>query len=224
MGQPHSYYSKSEYLYTNHELNKEKLSNENQNDSQINLSDFVPELKSLNQVIRFSSFTKEKRGTTISREVYGLFDNETFDLSEGPLPTDEIVPVKLALKAKLNAYGGLDKLKARICLRGDMQVKDGTNTWSPTASSRLLKCFMADAIANNSIIHQLDFIQAFIQSNTKKRIFVLLDQEYKTFCPKSKEHFGRRLRLRKCFYGANFSDQLVDILTKPGSPKNFTRL
>ena len=94
---------------------------------------------------------------------------------------------------------------ARICLRGDMQVNDGTKTWSPTASSRLLKCFMADAIANNSIIHQLDFIQAFIQSDTKKRIFVLLDQEYETFCPRLKEHFGRPLRLKKCLYGAYFS-------------------
>ena len=64
---------------------------------------------------------------------------------------------------------------------------------------------MADAIANKSIIHQLDFIQAFIQSNTKKRIFVLLDQEYETFFPRLKEHFGRPLRLKKCLYGANFS-------------------
>ena len=104
--QPHSDYSKSEYLYTTHELNKEKLNNENQNDSQINLSDFIPEPKSLNQVIRLSSFTKEKWGSAISKEVYGLFDNDTFDLNEGPLPTDEVVPIKLALKAKLNAYGG----------------------------------------------------------------------------------------------------------------------
>ena len=134
-----------------------------------------------------------------------MFDNNTFDLSEGPIHIDEIVPVKLKLKAKLNACGELDKLKARICLRGDIQVKDGTNTWLPTASSRLLKCFMADAIANNSIMYQLDFIQAFIQSNTNKRIFVILDQEYETFYPRLKEYFGRPLRLKKCLYGADFS-------------------
>ena len=205
MSHSHPTDNKSEYLYTTHELNKEKLNQEKQNDTQINLSDFIPEPRSLNHVIRLSPHTKEKWGSAISKEVYGLFDNDTFDLSEAPLPTDEIVPVKLALKAKLNAYGGLDKLKARICLRGDMQVKDGTNTWSPTASSRLLKCFMADAISNGSMIYQLDFIQAFIQSNTKKRIFVLLDQEYEAFCPKLREHFGRPLRLRKCLYGADFS-------------------
>ena len=51
-----------------------------------------------------------------------------------------MIPVKVALKAKMNAHGRLDKLKVRIYLRGDMQIKDDTNPWSPTASSRLLRC------------------------------------------------------------------------------------
>ena len=123
-------------------------------------------------------------GEAIRAEVSGLFDNETFLLNETALPTDEIIPVKLALKAKLNIYGGLEKLKARICLRGDMQIKDESNSWSPTASTRLLKNFIADAIANHAIIYQLDFIQAFIQSITKKRMFVILDKDYEQFCPK----------------------------------------
>ena len=72
--------------------------------------------------------------------------------------------MKCVFKTKLNPYGSLDKLKARICVRGDMQIKDQTNNWSPTASVvQLLKCFLADAIWNNTIVHQLDFIQAFIQ-------------------------------------------------------------
>ena len=84
-------------------------------------------------------------------------------LNEKPLPADEIIPTKLAMKTKLNSYGGLDKLKTRICLRGDMQIKDANNnSWSPTASSRLLKCLIADAAQNKSTVYQLDFIQAFI--------------------------------------------------------------
>ena len=85
----------------------------------------------------------------------------TFDTNEKALPADEVIPVKCAFKAKLNSYGGLDKLKARICVRGDMQIKDIMNNWSPTASVRLLKCFLADAIRHESSIYQLDFIQAF---------------------------------------------------------------
>ena len=95
----------------------------------------------------------------------GLFDSDTFSLTEKPLPADEIIPTKLALKTKLNSYGGLDKLKARICLRGDIQIKDvNNNSWSPAASSGLLKCLIADAAKNRVCVYQLDFIQAFIQS------------------------------------------------------------
>ena len=86
-----------------------------------------------------------------------------------------------------------------------MQIKNQINNWSPTASVRLIKCFLADAIANHTKIYQLDFIQAFIQSETKKRIFVILDKDFETFCPQLKEHFGRPLRLKKCLYGADFS-------------------
>ena len=53
-------------------------------------------------------------GHAIKKEILGLFDNDTFDISERALPADEIIPVKCAFKAKLNSYGGLDKLKARI--------------------------------------------------------------------------------------------------------------
>ena len=85
-------------------------------------------------------------------------------------------------------------MKVRVCLRGDMQIKDELNLWSPTTSVRLLQKIIADSIFCNSKIYQLDFIQAFIQSPTKKRMFVLLDKEYESFCPKLAKHFGRPLR------------------------------
>ena len=42
-------------------------------------------------------------------------------------------------------YGGFDKLKARIFLRGDIKIKDDFISWLPTASIKLLRCFIADA-------------------------------------------------------------------------------
>ena len=195
----------AEYLNIAHEQLKTNKAIEKNQDIQINLSDFIPEPRSLNQVLKLSPLIREKWGASIKKEILGLFDNDTFDTAERALPADEVIPVKCAFKANLNSYGGLDKLKARICVRGDMQIKDLINNWSPTASVRLLKCFLADAIQNKAIIYQLDFIQAFIQSPTKKRIFVILDKEYETFCPQLAEHFGRPLRLKKCLYGADFS-------------------
>ena len=209
----------SEFLYITHELPSDNKYSDVLSDEITNLSDFMPEPKSLNQILRLSPYIREKWGHAIWTEVDGLFNNVTVDLNERPLPADETIPVKLALTTKLNSYGGLDKLKARICLRGDMQIKDDFNSWSPTASTRLLKYFIVDAALNKAIICQLDFIQAFIQSDVQKRIFVILDKEYEKFCPKLAKHVGRPLKLKKCLYGADFSgkgwhETLDEFLTK----------
>ena len=169
------------------------------------MSDFLPEPSSLNQVLKTSESVQQRWGVAIAKEIQGLFDNDTFGTNERPLPNDEVVPTKLTLKAKLNSYGGLDKLKARVCFRGDMQEKFQINLWSPTASIRLLKCFLADAARLDATIYQLDFIQAFIQTKTTRRIFVILDKQYEKFCPKLAQHLGRPLRLKRCLYGADFS-------------------
>ena len=196
----------SEYLHIAHDKNVLNKTKDRIKDNGISLSDFLPEPKSLTQIFRLSTHTKEKWGEAIRAEFTGLFDCDTFSLTEKPFPADEIIATKLALKTKSNSYGGLDKLKTRICLRGYMQIKDtNSNSWFPTASTRLLKCFIADAARNKTIIYQLDFIQAFIQSETKRRMFVILDKEYEQFCPKLEGHCGRPLRLKKCPNGANFS-------------------
>ena len=62
-----------------------------------------------------------------------------------PLLVDVILPVKLALKNKLNPHGGLYKFNTSVCLMDDMQINDGFNFWSPTASTRLLKYFITDS-------------------------------------------------------------------------------
>ena len=47
------------------------------------------------------------------------------------------------------------------------------DTWSPTASMRTLKYFLADAAKDKARFHQLDFIGAFLQANVKDRFFFL---------------------------------------------------
>ena len=164
----------------------------------VNLSDFLPEQKSLTQILRLSAYTKEKWGEAIRAKLTGLFDCDTFSHTEKPFPDDEIILTKVALKIKLNSYGSVENFKARICLRGDMQIKDAnSNSWSPTSSTRLLKCLIADAAKNKTISYQLDFIQGFIQSEAKTRMFAILDKEYEQFCPKLVGRFGRPLRLKK---------------------------
>ena len=109
-----------EFLHIAHELSSTNKILDDSQDEDISLSDFMPEPKYFSQILRLSSAAKEKWGTAILGEIQGLFWNDIFDPNERPLQADKILPVELALKTKLNLYSGLDKLKARVCLRGDM--------------------------------------------------------------------------------------------------------
>ena len=145
LNRPVDNFNHSEYLNIAHELKDDNDTQEKHSESQINLSDFIPEPVSIHNVLRLSPSVKDRWGDAIRKEIQGLFDNDSFDTNKALL-ADKIIPVKCAFKTKLNSYGGVDKLKARICLRGDMQIKESFNNWSPTASTRLLKSFLANAI------------------------------------------------------------------------------
>ena len=59
-----------------------------------------------------------------------------------------------------------------IVVRGDLQNNEFVgDTWSPTASMRTLKYFLADATKHKAIVHQLDFIGALLQAKVKNRVF-----------------------------------------------------
>ena len=80
-----------------------------------------------------------------------------------------------------------------------MQIKNGVIMiyGHPQHQLDFLKCLIADAAYNKTQVYQLDFIHAFIQSEAKKMMFIILDKEYETFRPKLSEHFGRPLKLKK---------------------------
>ena len=87
-------------------------------------------------------------------------------------------------KAKIQSVGGLDKLKLRIVVRGDLKNKEMVgDIWSPTASMRTLKYFLADASKHKARVHQLDSIGAFLQAKVNKRVFVKLDMRYADYSP-----------------------------------------
>ena len=103
-----------------------------------------------------------------------IINNQTFlieDQNEG----EPVTPCMDVYKAKIQSDESLDKLKLRIVVRGDWQNKEMVgDTWSPTASMRTLKYFLADAANHKAIFHQLDFIGAFLQAKVNNRVFVKL--------------------------------------------------
>ena len=56
-------------------------------------------------------------------------------------------------------------------VRGYFQDKEMVGeTWSPTASMRTLKYFLADAAKHKARFHQLGFIGEFLQAKVKNKV------------------------------------------------------
>ena len=106
---------------------------------------------------------------------------------------------------KLKSDGTLDKLKNHLVVRGDLQKNIEEDKWSPTASFRALKLFMAHAARLKVRVRQLDFVGAFLQAKVCSRIFVIHPGIYGSIFPEFKQYCGTPLRLLKAMYGKTLS-------------------
>ena len=125
-------------------------------------------------------------------------------------------------KAKIQSDGSLDKLKFRVVVGEDLQNKEliGDN-WSPTASMRTLKYFLADVTKHKARLYHLDLVWAFLQEKVKNRVFVKLDISYTDYFSEYAKYFGIALRLLKFIYGMSnsgklFSDEFTEWILEAG--------
>jgi hypothetical protein len=81
---------------------------------------------------------------------------------EAPNACDPIIPITSKYRVKLTPDGTIEKLEARIALRGDL-MRDNIlipDTWCPIAGFRSLKMFLAMASRYKQRIYQLDYVAA----------------------------------------------------------------
>jgi hypothetical protein len=138
------------------------------------------------------------------KELKTLIDTGTFQ-PETPLPDESCTPIMDLNVVKLRSDGTLDKLKNRLVVRGDMQKNLDEDKWSPTASFRALKLFLAHAARLKVHVRQLDFVGAFLQAKVRSRIFVTIPAIYGSIFPEFKQYCGTPLRLLKAMYGMTLS-------------------
>ena len=165
-------------------------------------SRYYPPPSSIRQVLAMKDEElKQAWIKAYKKELKVLIDAGTFSI-EKPLPEEAIVPTMETNKVKLRSDGSLDKLKVRIVVRGDLQAKLAKeDKWSPTASFRAMKMFLADAARHKVRVRQLDFIGAYLQSKARGRIFVRMPAVYGDLWPEFKTYSGVPLRLVKSMYG-----------------------
>ena len=74
---------------------------------------------------------------------------------------------------KIQCYGGRDKGKLKVLVREYFQNKDVIgDTFSPRASTRTLKYFVAYASQHKARVQQLDFIRALLKDDVHNRVFL----------------------------------------------------
>ena len=82
-------------------------------------------------------------------------------------------------RQKVNKEGKITKLKARLMVRGFLQVK-GINyidTFANTIIPFTWRILLTLAIINNWEIEQIDFIGAFLNGDLKKDIYIEIPPE-----------------------------------------------
>ena len=109
------------------------------------VSHFIPEPRNFAEVTKLSENIKKPWLKSTLKEIKNLINNQTLPI-EYQNEDESVTPCMDAYKANIQSDGSLDKLKLIILVIGDLQNKEmvGDN-WSPTASMRTLKHFLADA-------------------------------------------------------------------------------
>ena len=114
-------------------------------ESSSRVSHFIPEPRNFSEVKKLSDDIRKPWLKETLKEIKDLINNQNF-IFEDPEKDEPVTPCMDVYKANIKSAVSLDKLKLKIVVRGDMQNKEMIgDTWSPTASMRTLKYFLADA-------------------------------------------------------------------------------
>ena len=99
--------------------------------------------------------------------------NETWVLVDRP-KNKNVIGVKWVYKTKLNPDGSINKLKARLVVKGYTQQLgiDFTDTFAPVARYETIRLLFAIAAQGGWKIHQLDVKSSFLNGYLTEEIFV----------------------------------------------------
>ncbi|KAJ6437664.1 Cut9 interacting protein Scn1 [Purpureocillium lavendulum] len=121
-----------------------------------------------------------------------------------PIPKDQatgqVLPLTWVFKYKFDKHGYLQKFKARICVRGDLQQPGSKDTYAATLAGRSFRILMAITAKFDLETRQLDAINAFTNS--------VLDEDVYVQFPDGYRRRGWVLKLLRALYGLRRSPLL----------------
>lgn len=142
-----------------------------------------------------SSHLKWKQA--MDAEIVSIERNQTWSLTA--LPDEaKAIGVKWIYKTKLNELGEVDKLKARLVVKGYAQEYgvDYTEVFAPVARMDTVRMIIAVAAQRGWNIYQLDVKSAFLHGELKEDVFVEQPQGYEVARKENMVY-----KLHKALYG-----------------------
>ena len=139
----------------------------------------------------------DKWRQAMQEEINMINKHQTWELV--PKPRDQkVIGVKWIFRTKLNPDGSVNKLKARLVVKGYAQKYgvDYSETFAPVARHDTIRFLLAFAAQKQWRIFQLDVKSAFLNGKLKEKIYV---EQPDGFEAKGKE--GHVYLLSKALYG-----------------------
>ncbi|KAJ5124630.1 uncharacterized protein N7515_008455 [Penicillium bovifimosum] len=115
------------------------------------------------------------------------------DLNQKHCIKHQVLPLKWAYDYKSDEKGFVTRFKARLCVRGDLQVPDFQDARTSTLAARTFRTLIAIITTFDLDTFQMDAVNAFLNSR--------LDNEVYCQYPAGIGSNGKHLRLRRALYG-----------------------
>ncbi|KID83774.1 reverse transcriptase family protein [Metarhizium guizhouense ARSEF 977] len=117
----------------------------------------------------------------IRKELHDLLQRGTWRLVERDEARGVPLPLKWVFTYKFDQDGYLQRCKARVCVRGDLQDDDGgLETYAATLAAKTFRVIMATAARFDLDVRQFDVSNAFLYSDLKtdQPVYVQLPKGY----------------------------------------------
>lgn len=157
---------------------------------------FAPEPRNYREAIRRSDANRWIQATKDER--LALEEAGTYIIVDPP-PKAFIIGSTMVYKIKQTVDGKIDRYKARLCARGDLQHYGihFTETFAPVVKFATIRLILALATIMNWSIYQLDINSAYLYGDIDTDIYMRIPHG---FYPDAKRQ-GKVLKLLKSLYG-----------------------
>jgi histone deacetylase 1/2 len=141
---------------------------------------------------------RDQWDVAMDTEVSDLQAKGTFEFVRRSEVKEQVIPSTWVFRRKFKPDGTFSKLKARFCVRGDLQHDVVGETYAPVVDWGTLRLVFSLAMAHNLHTTQIDFKNAFVQSTLPQPIYLELPPGKYRSDPR---YQGLVLKVNKSLYG-----------------------